>query len=460
MAMPYYNEADTLPFGPKLAVVVTCHAAYLPLLGKALASIDAQHGQAHKILCLDGCDYDHAPCGWVVLRGDWGCPNPARNEGWRNADARGCQWCVFWDADNVMPDGYLVAAKERAGAVSPSVGILSPDVIRGQSGQSRFQVRQPERRDMWDGRAKSLSDTSSVWRIEALHQSGGFMSGNTMLDDYTLALAVTRLGWQVEPLRMAVWLEDGHTRSTHDGRGLADLWINRTCHVVTLLAGRSDALRPWSAAVHAMELPPHTHITLVNDSQCRRFTRDVQAEATSLLMLPHVRSVRIIEAPEGERPTTWREIHRRVAMLYNLALSGQTHDMVLLWEDDVIPKSDALLNLHVGFTPFSRQAAVGAVYPARCNPAVAVASMHADRWGAMPLLGVVGDWISCGLSRKTVGMLGGGFTLWAGHYLMPALPLLTTRTLGWDGSLSKAVTELGGTLQLDLRTHAQHLTAS
>jgi hypothetical protein len=369
------------------------------------------------------------------------------------ADERGAKWCVFWDADNLMPMGYLHQVKRKTQEASGRVGIFSPDVIRGENGQIRFHSRQPSKRDMWDARAKSLSDTASAWRIEALHQSGGWMDGNTMLDDYTLALAVTRLGWQVEALECPVWLTDGDTRSTHTERGLSDLWNNRTFHIVTLLAGRSDALRPWSESIHSMDLPPNTHITLVNDSQCRRFARDVQDEAASLLMLPHVHSVRIIEAPSGERPRSWRGIHRRVAMLYNLALSGNVHDMVLLWEDDVIPKADAIRKLHAGFTPFSRLGAAGAVYASRCNPEVAVASLEYDRWGTMPRL----DWLAEQSGRVRVGMLGGGFTLWASHALMPNLPLTTSPLLGWDGSLAYAAT-LDWQLELDADVIATHMT--
>ena len=459
MSYPYSNTPPP-PVASRLAVVVVCHGPYLPYLPKCIETIEGQEFNAAKYLVLDGCDYT-PPADWTVIKGRYGNPNPARNAGWNLAADRGAQWIVFWDADNLMGEGYLFHASRRIKDVPNQVGILSPDVVREGPQGMRWHVRQPGARTYWSGRERSLSDTSSLWRVEALCQTGGFNVDNTMLDDYTQALRVTALGWRVESLNMPVLLTDHNAnRSSEAARGESDLWNNRTFHIVTLLAGRDTVLRAWSRSAHGMNLPPHTHLTLVDDSGCALFGRDVRAEAESLSLRPEIQSVRILKAPpKTAPPTTWLAIHRRVAMLYNLALSGQTHDMTLMWEDDVIPvNNNALRLLHEGFLPFTRLAGVGAVYACRSNPLVAVASGDATRWAAMPLMTALDKWATT-QNRRRFGMIGGGFTLWAGHFLARALPLQASpeAKLGWDGCLGRELHQQGCTLELDLRVHADHL---
>lgn len=456
MSYPYYTAEPKDTASVPLALVLVCHGAYLGKLKPALDSINSQRQDTACILVLDNCSFHDIPQGWTVVRGVFGCPNKARNAGLAEA-AKVAAWCIFWDADNTMSNGYIAEAKKKISSASRAIGILSPDVIRVESGLARFSVRQPDRRTYWSGRERSLSDTCSAWRIEAVLQAGGFPDGNTMLDDYTLALAVTRLGWLVDKLEVPALLQDhNENRSSHAQRGEQDLWNNRVFHIVSPLAGRVDVLRAWSAAVHAMDLPPKTHITIVDDSGCRRFAKDVWTEVESLSHLTNVRSVRILEAPPKNEPVEgWEAIHRRVAMLYNLALSGDRSDMVLFWEDDVIPSSpDALRLLAEGFLPFTRLAGVGGCYASRCNPNVAVASLEKGRWGRMPQL----SWLASQKQRVSVGMLGGGFTLWAGHYLAEALPLRVEPSLrlGWDGSLGLALGEASKTLYLDPRVHCEH----
>jgi hypothetical protein len=457
----YYTEDPTPPPSVKpLAVVVICHAKYLDRLHNTLSSIDKQFGRHKRVLVLDSCTFEDVPDGWQVIHVDHRCPNRTRNAGLQTVVDAGAVWCVFWDADNIMPVGYLDHVARRTNDAARDVGILSPDVIRVENGHARFSVRQPDTRDFWSGRTRSLSDTSSAWRVEAVLQAGGFPQGNTMLDDYTLALNVTALGWVVDKLDAPVLLQDHDSnRSTHGERGESDLWNNRNYHIITPLAGRVDVLRAWSASVHGMDLPPKTHITLVNDSGCLRFAKDIWDEAESLSHLVNVKSVKVLDAPAKLAPVEgWEAIHRRVAMLYNLALAGDRSDMVLFWEDDVIPtNTKALRYLAEGFLPFTRLAGVGGCYPARCNNKVAVASLERSHWGRMPRL----DWLSHQQHRVQVGMLGGGFTLWAGHYLNKALPLRVEpdNRLGWDGSLGSAFNAEGLSLWLDPRVVCEHRCA-
>ena len=441
------------------AVVVVCHGAYLDRLPACLASIEAQHSRSMRILVLDGCDFPQR-FGWKFIKmAAAGEPNPLRNAGWQWAGEKGAQWCVFWDADNLMPAAYLDTVKAGIAAAPASTAILSPSIIRGKDGQIRFTVCQPATRDAWQGRQQSLSDSSSAWRIEALHQCGGFRPSNTMLDDYILAMSVTRLGWKTAALPAIVWLADhDENRSLSPTRGEPDLWKNSHLHIITLLAGRAHCLDQWLDSAMQLDLPAHVHWTIVDDSTSAIFKRRIKDAADMLSHRREVQSVRIIKSPFAPQPNMDRlAIHRRVAALYNIATSGQNSDMTLFWEDDVIPPADALMHLHEGFTPFSRQGAVSAVYPSRENKDVAVASLAADRWGTMPTL----DWLkSRPYDRVNVGMVGGGFTLYAGHHLARALPLQTIADpcLGWDGYLSRALTNAGATVQLDTRAPCLHLT--
>src|SRR5689334_16774807 len=106
---------------PSLAIILTCHAPYLRFLPAAVASIDRQLPPgAEPLVVFDRCAPIELPPGWRALAGDWGEPNGARNAGLAATQA---PWLQPWDADNLMAEGFLVAAVRATAAAPPDVAI-------------------------------------------------------------------------------------------------------------------------------------------------------------------------------------------------------------------------------------------------------------------------------------------------------------------------------------------------
>ena len=110
----------------RIAVVVVWDGRHPAWLAVARRSIEAQiPAPAERCLVVDAPDGttalsalagDLPPGGWTTRQGCWHDPAVARNEGMA---ATGAPWVVFWDADNVMPAGFLAAVQtaiRRCGA--------------------------------------------------------------------------------------------------------------------------------------------------------------------------------------------------------------------------------------------------------------------------------------------------------------------------------------------------------
>lgn len=188
---------DVIPrsFG-SVAVVVTCHDKYLKWLPQCMRSIDAQKdGFSTKVLVLDRTDLpdDISSEGWKIIKGDWGTPNPGRNAGLENCDE---EWVVFFDADNMMSQGYAEGMIKSIERVGPEVSFIYPDIrICDQDMRPIRYNRTPEWSDLEIQRGNFI-DTSSAWRREALKSVGGWGWSQPTEDDYYLAMRMMHRGWR------------------------------------------------------------------------------------------------------------------------------------------------------------------------------------------------------------------------------------------------------------------------
>jgi glycosyltransferase involved in cell wall biosynthesis len=112
-----------------IAVVVTCHEPYLKWLPQALESINRQApAVAECVVAFDGCQPPQlSDSRWRVIQGDWRHPSPARNAG---IAATTLPWVIFWDADDVMAEGYIAAMQRTIDTASVDTGIIYPDLYR------------------------------------------------------------------------------------------------------------------------------------------------------------------------------------------------------------------------------------------------------------------------------------------------------------------------------------------
>ena len=436
----------------RIAVVVTCHAAYLPFLPETLASVDGQEpAAAERVLCLDSCDFTPPP-GWRVIRGDWHNPNPGRNAGWRATTA---PWVVFWDGDDVMPPGYLAALEcgtrnAECGNRTDALGIVYPSLNRGSYDAPRgIDAKTPDW-SYWDQRRSLYIQSGAAWRRSALFQVGGWDDEAGVHDDGNLAARITALGWTAKRLANPVVKLRAHDRGHRwmlPGRAEA-LWRFRTLTIVIPIV-RPERLPTIMGTLVGLEVPDHTAVLVMDN------TPSFQCE----WMLPF-EDFRIIRVPErgmgnAERGNRngWAR-HQHIAAIYNRALRACTSDMVFTWEDDVRIPRDAIRLLWEHFQSGSDIGAASGVYESAAQPGFICGSRQFDRWSnTVPLADAPSV---C----ETWGFIPGGCTLWAGHALYPLLPLDPQfngpGVEGWDAQLSRALRAAGLRVLLDGRVRCEH----
>jgi hypothetical protein len=424
-----------------VAVVLTCHAAYLPWLPACIASIDAQEPQpVERVLCLDRCEYE-PPAGWRVIRGEWRSPNPGRNAG---TEAVGARWIVFFDADNLMPPGYVAAGMVQSAMVPDACGILYPDLHDHDADMVPGTLRswpEYERRTLLDA---NYIDTSAWWRRAAVRSAGGWKD-SAKADDYCLATRITARGWTARKLAGPAIPYRVHPQSRIALGGsewAAEQWATRTWTVLTLFAGRRNLLGVWHKWASTARVPPNTALWLVDDSRSKAFGADLWRIAATDGIRKRYRSVQIErscrEAP-GPSPD---DRDRHIADLYAEILPTVTTDYLLIVEDDMEPPHNVLPALHAVFAPGAKVGACVAKYRSPTNPEACCAASATADWTQSPRMALLP---ACPVP---VGFAGGGCTLYAGQALRAALPVYRrafgdVASLGWDAILSEHMRAAG-----------------
>ena len=177
------------------SVVVTCHEPYRRWLPQAVASIEQQHPEpAERVVVLDECEpVDPLPASWRIVHGKWGHPPPARNRG---IEVTTSPWLIFWDADNVMPPGYIAAVQQTIACTSRDVAIAYPDIHLHDENLRPKHLWAMLEWAYWQLRAENYVDTAAAWRREGLEAVSGWPTRTNCFEDYALALDLTALGWK------------------------------------------------------------------------------------------------------------------------------------------------------------------------------------------------------------------------------------------------------------------------
>ena len=436
-----------------VAVVIAWDGRHPEWLSAALRSIETQIPRpAERCLVVDSpngvpalsaLSADTSLSGWTVREGCWGDPSAARNEG---TAATASPWVVFWDADNIMPVGFLAAVREATQRANPDVGVIYSDIkyVNENLGKP-FLWRVPDC-DYWGLREGNCIDTASAWRREALELCGGWPCGFGAFEDYALALELTRRGWLARrrsgpPIVMRQHADSRMATRAWDGRS-SDLWHARSLAIVSLLAGRTSTYERWENFLRTAELPRHTALYVVDNSGNAEFTRRVHQTCEALAAVRHLDHVSISlrsdrYAGRDDEPFV-AERHMHIARLYSGLLPMVGEDFVFTLEDDVEPPPDAIRRLaeHIGHQGSANYAVVAGAYDFADGQ---LCAGRADGGWGSPIF-----WHQVSDEPIDVGCVGGGCTLWANWALSrQPVPFRWNEGLGWDASLCHALRRRG-----------------
>jgi len=443
-----------------IAVVVVWGGEHPEWLAAAARSIDSQvPAPAERCLVVD-CDRDAAladareavggPDGWVIRQGCWREPAAARNDG---AAATSSAWVVFWDADNLMPPGFLATVRREIRTCAADVGIIYSDIeYMSENGQRRGLWRVPDW-DYWTLRKGNYIDTAAAWRREALELAGGWPGGLKSHEDYALALAITRRGWQARrrpgpPIGKREHPASRTAASKRNGGPAADLWQARSLAIVSLLAGRNSTYDRWERFLRTAQLPRHAALYVVDNGGDPAFSSRVRRTCGELSASGRLEQVSVSVRPQrytGQANEGYftRQRHLHIARLYADVLPTVREDLVLTLEDDVEPPPDAIRRLAEQYPsdPDGNRAAVGAAYDMADG---ALCAGRADGGWGSPIY-----WHQVTDQPMDVGSVGGGCTLWANWGLAgQPVSFLWSEGLGWDGSLCAALRKRGYRIQV------------
>jgi predicted O-methyltransferase YrrM/glycosyltransferase involved in cell wall biosynthesis len=445
-----------------LAVLVICHEPYLKFLPRTLQSIDHQWpAAAERVIAFDGCRPGQVAAGWQVIRGEWRHPSPARNAAMAETTS---PWLIFWDADNVMPEGYLAAAQQAINTAGFDVGIMYPDIQFCDGNLRPQRLWRTPQWDYWSLRAENYIDTASVWRREALDLIGGWSPRITgVFEDYALALDVTAAGWKAAKLDGPPVLMRTHglgrTQCRTKARGdLTDIWKARSLAIVSLLAGRDEVFHRWAKFLLNAELPPRTSLYVVDNSGCRRFSEQAFDTCQRIARIRKLSHLHFASSGERYQPSTGepylaRDRHLHVAQLYASILPRVTDELILTLEDDVEPPTDAVRRLgeEFGWASRGQIAVVGAAYAMPQDTNHVCVGLGNEEWGAAI------PWRNLKTTPIDVGFVGGGCTMWANWALHDnPINFWWDKRLGWDAALCLQLRRRGFSIKLHGGVRCQH----
>lgn len=446
-----------------IAVVVTCHEPHLKWFPQALASINRQKpGSAERVAVFDKCRPPSGlDGGWRIVEGNWGDPSGGRNAGMALTAA---PWLIFWDADNVMPEGYLSAAQQAISGAAPDLAILYPDIQYCDENLRPQRLWRTPEWDYWSLRAENYVDTASTWRREALDLVGGWSTRTGgAFEDYALALDVTAAGWKADklngpPMVMRVHAAGRTKRRSKEGGLLADIWKARSLAIVSLLAGREEVFYRWANFLLNADLPPKTSLYVVDNSGRPEFNQlafDTCKRIASIRKLTHLHFAANGQPyrPAAGEPYFVKDRHLHVAQLYASILPRITDEFVMTLEDDIEPPVDAVraLGEEFGWASRGQIAVVAAAYAMPQNTNYVCAGRGNEEWGAAI------PWRGLPSVPLDVGCVGGGCTMWA-NWALHGHPVnfWWHRGLGWDAALCIQLRRRGFRVKLHGGVRCEH----
>lgn len=363
---------------PKIDIVITSHN-YGHFLHEALQSLaDQSLAVIGRIIVVDDSsnsdDQTQLICnefGIDYLRVEFHSPHLSRSAGLAHCSS---PLVLFLDADNTIQTGYLLEASKLF-AADPSLAIAYCDLADfGNSSELRIMGG-----DYAFLERRNFVDTGSVWKSEALRQSGVFRLLPKMAEDWRMAREILRSGgWSIAknpvPLNYrrhdSQRINDPSRREYFASCGLSGEVVT----IFTTYSGRVandrslwDRRKKW---IQSQSWPrSQIRIAVANTSH--------QQSPTDLFVgLTGFAGLSVYDHPVGsggledvcryDRSVEDR-VQTAVAAIYNRMLREVNSEFVLVLEDDVFPETlDAIEFLLRGFD--ENTAGVSGAYQQRYYP--------------------------------------------------------------------------------------------
>ena len=435
----------------KIAVSLTCHQPYLKFLFDQIHAINHQIEPAfEKFLFLDNCEIDGLKKlfpDWKIVHGNWGSPNPGRNIAINETKA---DWIVFADADDIMKPNYLQSIKKVLNTAKENVGIVYADLEYCDSGFVPGRIYGVMNTfDYWEERVVNAISACSAWRIEMLKEIGGIDERINRYDDWSTALDATAKGWHCvknTECNIQIRKHDGVHRNTFkdDSVTMGHKMLSRSYGVVTLFAGRENCLANWEYWLMNAELPEKFAVYAYDNSRNPRFTLkllDIIHRLQKSKRFIHVDYTR--DYSSFEPIDEWTK-HRHVNNLYNTLIPRVKEDMILFWEDDLIPPLNGLRRLIEENTIGHAVGGISAAYSSRSHRNAITAAFGAQK-GGEDYWHDICTWDDIKKSRLlNVDFIAGGFALYNNGLVQKSLPFRFTMykgkwASGWDSHLSRFI---------------------
>lgn len=410
-----------------VSVVVTSYSGYEQYLNKVIDSIDNQKVKFYKkIIVLDGYDAK-VPSNWIKINANFRNPNLSRNAGLEYVNT---EYVIFWDGDNFMPSNYLQSMKNVS--IDNNTAIIYPNINYIEEDGRKIKSLTFKPYNYWSLRENNYIDTSSMWRTRVVKEVGGFNKEQCRFDDYDLALRITRLDYKAMHNKNAFTQITNHeNRRSKVNDGIDALWNAYTFAIITAF-GSSNCEDMIELYLNA-ELPPKSKIYWYCDFSNIELKEKLQNAAGSYS------NISVIDSG-----ITWKGNHHRdvsrhvhVANMYDKIISSIREDYVMFIEDDNFGPLNGIRQLFEGLKlldPKNKAVCCGGKYRSRSNVICCCASSNSDRWVSVNYSTVKNKVIN-------VGMIGGGFTLYANYALRKTLPIVCTNgkegLVGWDGNIGK-----------------------
>ena len=444
-------------------VVVVCHAPYASYLEFILPAWEAEHKQARgaRILVLDEAagEMQLSPKliqKWVVLRGRWGHPSPARN-----AALPFCHtdWIMYWDGDNQVPEGAGLVIRDTVLTADPAVGYYGFAIRR----QKNSTVAHPgsDHYGFWCG-----VDTNSLWRKTAVVLSGGWQQ--TELEDVDLGMRMQASGWRFGRLPLKIRRRMHPEQRDRQLSREEQRWRARTLAVVTLQRTRA-MFDVWSQSFQAQQFPPAHLCSLIVGCDPAEGQGDLADYVAS--RLPELTrgwwSATIVRFAH-DSPAICEDISARALnikygrstanMLDCLEAVPKATQLLLTWDDDTIPDShEALRKLSDELAlRGDRVAVVGGWYECRVHRGKCVLSSDPERWVA----DISVEQAKSFSGPYKVGMIGNGFSLWRWPVLRDADACErppVSHSVGWDMGACLRINKMGQKVLVHMDVFCKHL---
>lgn len=401
-------------FQPEISIVLVSHQEYLPFLPLVIKAWDSFAPKNwRKILSLDGCAPPQNFEGWeVVVNSHSGNPILPRNSG---LDLLKSGFVIFWDGDNIPTKEYVDAVL-KVTSVESDVFCWYPTMdLPYEESDLRFH---------------NFVDTASVFSVDMLKSIGGW-AYNECLQDWLLILKAKQHGFKIERLDASfVYVRHNKSllRSSDYKRGISTI---RSVGIICPMRGDRTLSSDWFNNLKQQNLNFKTGLTIVDKSGDPLFNKWLWSQLSSINI---DRIALIVDEPVPGQD--FESIHNSVGKSYALAFNSTPEDLILTWEDDVLPESSsAISNLIMGIYPLSPYHVVSASVPRREDPSLLIATPNKEKWGAFETKNFSGV--------KETGLVGGGFTLWLRPVLeefgFQGMRWLNGFPAGWDGWLCRRI---------------------